>query len=209
MAKLKHARKQDREKAMKHASSRQVFEYWNERRGHRAAPERGDIEPGPIRRALGDTFILGQDARGDYRFRLAGTRTCALFCRELKGANFIASWAGMERPNILELITAAVEESTGFVAGVTGRNAAGATAELELLLLPLRHREQSHARLLGVLAPLVPPYWLGTTPIEGLSCGTVRHLGPDSGHIAAPRLVPGTDNGQLRPEFILYDGGRS
>ena len=56
---------------MKHASSRQVFEYWNEQRGDRVAPERGDIEPGPIRRALGDTFILGQDAEGVYRFRLA------------------------------------------------------------------------------------------------------------------------------------------
>ena len=46
---------------MKHASSRDVFEYWNKRRGYRIAPERGDIEPGPIRRALGDTFILAQD----------------------------------------------------------------------------------------------------------------------------------------------------
>jgi hypothetical protein len=76
-------------------------------------------------------------------------------------------------------------------------------------LLPLRHRDQSQARLLGVLAPLVPPYWLGTTPIEGLSCGTIRHLGPDSGYTAAPRLVPGTDNGQLRHGLVIYDGGRS
>jgi hypothetical protein len=68
---------------MKHQSSLQVFEYWNEQRGRRVSPERGDIEPGPIRRALGDTFILGRDAEGAYRFRLSGTRTCALFCREL------------------------------------------------------------------------------------------------------------------------------
>src|SRR3954465_9501281 len=92
--------------AMKHASSRQVFEYWNERRGGRLAPERGDIEPGPIRRALGDTFILAQDAQGNHRFRLAGTRSCALFCRELKGADFAALWAETERHHIQELVTA-------------------------------------------------------------------------------------------------------
>ena len=194
---------------MKHASSRQVFEYWNERRGDRIAPERGDIEPGPIRRALGDTFILGQDAHGSHRFRLAGTRTCALFCRELKGADFISLWAEAERPNMLELVTAAAEEPVGFTAGVTGRNAAGVAVGLELLVVPLRRRNQMRGRLLGVLAPLVPPYWLGTTPVEGMTCGTIRYLGADSGLIAAPRLVPGTDDGRLRHGLTIYDGGRS
>src|SRR5262245_50845864 len=106
---------------MKHTSSRQVFEYWNERRGHRVAPERGDIEPGPIRRALGDTFILGADGPDVFRFRLSGTRTCALFCREMKGAGFIGLWAPAERPQVLELVKAAHDEASGFVAGVTGR----------------------------------------------------------------------------------------
>ena len=30
---------------MKHASSALVLDYWNDRRKHRAAPERGDIDP--------------------------------------------------------------------------------------------------------------------------------------------------------------------
>jgi hypothetical protein len=194
---------------MKHLSSRQVFEYWNERRGHRIAPERGDIEPGPIRHALGDTFILGQDAEGTYRFRLSGTRTCALFCRELKGADFIDLWDEAERPAMVERVEATAEECAGFIAGVTGSNAAGALIELEVLLLPLKHRDPAQTRLLGVLAPFVPPYWLGTTPVEGMTCGTVRHLGPDSGHIAAPRLVPSTENGRIRHGLIVYEGGRS
>jgi hypothetical protein len=205
---LKHAQKQDRS-SMKHVSSRQLFGYWNERRGHRIAPERGDIEPGPIRRALGDTFILGRDANGAYRFRLAGTRTCALFCGELKGTDFIGLWAKTERPDMLERVAAAADESAGFIAGAMGRNADGAAAELELLLLPLAHSDRSQTRLLGVLAPLVPPYWLGATPIESMTCSTVRHLGPESGHIVAPRLVPGTENGRLRRGLIVYDGGRS
>jgi hypothetical protein len=194
---------------MKHASSHDVFEYWNQRRGHYLAPEREDIEPGPIRRALGDTFILAQDSLGTYRFRIAGTRSCALFCRELKGAEFIAMWAQPERADMLKLITAASEESAGFIAGARGQNADGAMVDLELLLLPLRHRHRRQARLLGVLAPLVPPYWLGATPVESLTCGTIRYLGPDSGHILAPRLVPGTENGHVRRGLTIYNGGRS
>jgi hypothetical protein len=197
------------EQEMKHASSHQVFEYWNERRGHRIAPERADIQPGPIRRALGDTFILAQDSQGAYCFRLAGTRSCALFCRELKGAEFVALWAEPERADMLELITAVSEESAGFIAGASGHNADGAVVDLELLLLPLGHRPRSQARLLGVLAPLVPPYWLGTTPVEGMTCGTIRYLGPGSGHVAAPRLVPGTENGRVRRGLTIYNGGRS
>jgi hypothetical protein len=118
--------------AMKHASSMQVFDYWNERRGDRMAPERGDIEPGQIRRALGDTFILGQDSQGKHRFRLAGTRTCALFGNELKGADFTTLWAEAERPKLLEWLTAATVESVGFIAGVSGCTAAAAAPARQL-----------------------------------------------------------------------------
>lgn len=194
---------------MKHLSSRQVFDYWNTQRGDRIAPERGDIEPGPIRGALGDIFILGQDSGGAFRFRLAGTRTCALFCRELKGADFVELWAKAEREAMQAHVAAVAEESAGFIAGATVRNVDGASAELEMLLLPLVHRDRSLTRLLGVLAPLIAPYWLGAIPVKALTCGTIRNLGPESEHMAAPRLVPGTENGRIRRGFIVYDGGRS
>src|SRR5687768_16604574 len=42
---------------MKQTSSRELFGYWTARRGTRSAPERGEIEPSAIRRALGDLFI--------------------------------------------------------------------------------------------------------------------------------------------------------
>ena len=70
---------------MKHAASRELYAYWEERRGQRPAPERADIEPGAIRQALSDTFILELEAADGHSFRLAGTRVCALFGRELKG----------------------------------------------------------------------------------------------------------------------------
>jgi hypothetical protein len=70
---------------MRHASIRELFDYWNERRGRRPAPERADIEPSAIRGVLADTFILFFQPRIGHPFRVAGTRVCALFGREIKG----------------------------------------------------------------------------------------------------------------------------
>ena len=74
---------------MKHAASRQLYAYWEERRGRRAAPERAEIEPGAIRGALSDAFILSLDAARGHPVRLAGTRVCALFDRELRGVGLV------------------------------------------------------------------------------------------------------------------------
>ena len=76
---------------MKHAATRMLFSYWDALRGERAAPDRGEIEPGEIRHILADTFIL-ENEDGPARFRLAGTRLCALFGCELKNAPFSAIW---------------------------------------------------------------------------------------------------------------------
>ena len=203
----KHARKQDRGAVMKHASSRQVFAYWNERRGQRLAPERGDIEPGPIRRVLGDTFILERDGYGAYHFRLAGTRVCALFCRELKGTDFLNLWPETEQRDMRTRLRTAVHETAGFVAGVTARNAMKVSTDLELLILPLRHPIRDQARLLGELAALAPPYWLGTLPVENLASSSFRYVG--AGAVPAPRLVPSSESARQRRGLVIYDGGRS
>ncbi len=82
-----------------------IFAYWDQLRGERAAPERGEIEPGEIRHVLADTFILeiGADRRAE--FRLAGTRLCALFGRELKARPFVDLWPGHAQPGIRRHLT--------------------------------------------------------------------------------------------------------
>jgi hypothetical protein len=146
---------------MKHASARMVFEHWHERRGNRPAPARADIDPVAIRRALGDTVMLAADFVDHLRFRLAGTRVCALFCREIKGEAFTELWSPESDKAIEQVLAAVTGEAVGAIAGVTGRTADGERTDLELLLLPLAHEGHARIRALGVLAPAVPPYWLG------------------------------------------------
>ena len=122
---------------MKQASSRELFGYWVARRGTRAAPERGEIEPSAIRRALGDVFILEFDRRAGHPFRLAGTRVCALFGRELKNEPFLNLWGEQARAEVAQLLSVVADEVSGAVAGISGRTSEGWSQDLELVLLPL------------------------------------------------------------------------
>jgi hypothetical protein len=190
---------------MKHAASRELYAYWEQRRGQRPAPERAEIEPGALRHVLSDTFILALEDKGGHPFRLAGTRVCALFGRELKGDSFVDLWATASRPLISGLLAILADECVGTVAGVTAHNDRGEPLDLELLLLPLSTNRSSFARAIGVLAPLKIPQWLGVNPIDGLTLGSRRHLGSAT----EKRLLPRFLAARSRRGFVVYDGGRS
>jgi hypothetical protein len=192
---------------MKHASTRTLFDYWNWRRGRRRAPVRSEIDPADIRHILGDTFMLTADFVDDIRFRLAGTRVCALFAREIKGNAFKDLWSESSHEQIAHLLTAVVDEGVGAVAGVIGRTEDGAEVELELLLLPLAH-SPSRVRALGILTPPAPPYWLGERPVIELDLRTLRHIGAEQAEMGNQRFAQERDGSRTRHGFLVYSGGR-
>ncbi len=194
---------------MKHAANQKLFAHWNERRGLRALPERGDIEPAAIRAALGDTFILGAEPGEELHFRLAGTRVCSLFGRELKDDRFAALWDAGHQAAIRRLLATVAEEEIGVVAGARGRTPEGFSCDLELLILPLRHRGRSGRRMLGALAPLAVPVWLGSSRLDPPSLGSLRYLieSLEPALPAAPAVAFGSE--QPRRDFVVYEGGRS
>ena len=189
---------------MKHASSRDLFAYWTRQRAERPAPDRADIDPAEIRHALGDIFMLAADFVEEQRFRLAGTRVCALFGRELKGESFSAAFAVTSRQELRAMLTEVIGENTGLVAGVTGRNAEHESVDLELLLLPLAHKGHARIRAIGVLAAHETPYWIGERPIKDLALGTVRHIGAQT---ETPKSFLPALEARLRRSFRVYQGG--
>lgn len=193
---------------MKHQSSRDLFAYWDERRGARVAPERSDIDPAAIRHVLGDTFVLEGDGLNRYRFRLAGTRLCALFARELKGEDFVALWRDSDRDDIRDLLAAVINEKNGVVASAscTPQDDRQLTLPLELLLLPFAGHSRGDARILGALAPMALPYWLGAKPIGTLALGVFRHLGRSVEPQNAPTVT--AEAGRIRHGLTVHEGGR-
>lgn len=194
---------------MKQASSRELFGYWTARRGTRPAPERGEIEPSALRRALGDLFILEFDRRAGHPFRLAGTRVCALFGRELKNESFLTLWDEETRAQVAQLLAVVADEASGVVASASSRTAEGWAQDLELLILPLAHRGNTHMRMIGALAPLTAPFWLGASRLGALTLGSTRHLDPALETPTAARLVAGRQGLARRAAFTVLEGGRS
>lgn len=164
---------------MKHSSTRELYDYWQRLRGSRPAPERTEIEPSDIRRVLGDTFILEVVSRNEYRFRLAGTRVCALYGRELKGKDFLTFWTGKDREAIATLLAAVSQDAAAAVLGMTGRSAHERDLACEVLLLPIRQKGGGYTRILGSLAPMQDPYWIGIHPIMSQSIASLRLIWPD------------------------------
>ncbi len=194
---------------MKHPASRVLFDYWNDRRGSRPMPERGEIEPGAIRHVLADTFILAFEPQAGHAFRIAGTRVCAIFGRELKSERFVDLWKPESHQLMRDLLTVVTHESIGAVAGARGCNSEGVALDFELVLLPLSHRGRTGARVLGALAPAERPAWFGTSAIGRLSLGTLRYLGPEVARIEAPPILPIMPRGRIRHGLVVYDGGQS
>jgi hypothetical protein len=189
---------------MKHPSNRELFDYWNKRRGARRAPERADIEPSGIRNILGDTFVL--EAKDGHRFRIAGTRLCALFGRELKAESFVELWQQPWQFAVRELIAVVVDEQVGIVASATGATSDDTLApvRLEMLLLPLAPQWRGETHVMGTLSPMEAPYWLGAKAVSPLTLGMFRHIGAVA--TGAPRFKAA--GGRLRHGLAVYDGGR-
>ena len=193
---------------MKHPTNRALFEHWNDRRGERLAPERAEIDPSAIRSILGDTFVL-EIGRDGAIFRLAGTRLCALFARELKGDNFLKLWQRSGQDAVRELIAVVTEEKVGVVASVTGSTSDDMLLPvgLEMMLLPFAFDTPSEARMIGALAPMSIPYWLGAKAIGPLSLGMFRHLSAALEASPAPRFRSAA--GRLPHGLVVYEGGRT
>jgi hypothetical protein len=190
---------------MKHPATRELFAYWQALRGRRPAPERAEIEPSAIRQILGEAFILALDHSAGYPFRLAGTRICAIFGRELKGESFADLWDAESRRTVMELLGILADEWVGTVAGASARNSRGDSVDLELLLLPLSATRPSLQRTIGVLAPLKVPPWIGLDPVGPMTLGSRRHVGA----AVEKRLIPRFLAPRSRRGFVVYDGGRS
>jgi hypothetical protein len=195
---------------MKHSSIRELFAYWNDRRGARLAPDRSDIDPAGIRGVLADTFILAFDAPEGHPFRIAGTRVAAVFGRALKGESFVGLWSPDSRPLVVDLLNVVAHESIGAIAGARVDGGGSAALEFELLTLPLLHRGRTDARILGALVPTQPPVaWLGTATVGRLALGTLRYLGPQTVAGATPHIAPALPGGRLRRGLMVYDGGQA
>lgn len=208
---------------MKQQATVDLFQYWDRLRDGRPAPRRTEIEPADIKATLADTFILERDLRGDAVFRLAGTRLCAAFGRELKGFSFVSLFGHSDQGLASELAQASLRKKSVSVAVFEGLTKGGRSLEFELLLLPLDGGAEN-PRALGSIRPAEKPFWLGADPVVECRIESVRFVDPDrereflgtAAPLSAPPIAPADES--MRPleigtrrrfrHLVVIEGGR-
>ena len=185
---------------MKHQATREFFAYWDGKRGDARAPDRSEIEPAALRELLGDIFVLSCDAVAGYPFRVAGTRVCALFGRDLKDQSFSSLFAAEFRQEIEDIVGAVSEDTLPAIAGLRATSPRGITAHLELLLLPFSNRAHTPVSLTGLLAPFENT----SNALGELTLTSWRYIHPPPERIV-PRALRKL---KIARGFMVYEGLR-
>ena len=167
---------------MRHPKTKSLYRYWLElfadtAGGRRALPERNAIEPGAIRNLLGDVFIL-DGASGISRYRIAGTRLCALHGRELRGEAFDTAFDAPDRAGTRTWSGAFGREGCAVLLSSEATSARGERVTLETLLLPLAHEGRDDLRALGITTPAETHEWIGMVPIVQQQVRAARLIRP-------------------------------
>lgn len=189
-----------------------LFQYWNRLRDGRPAPRRTEVEPADIKALLADTFILEMDTRKEAVFRLAGTRLCAIYGRELKGFSFPSLWREKDQRLVARLIHGVFHQKSVVVISFEGFSRTGRSNHFELLALPLDGGVEN-PRCLGVITPAEKPFWLGADPICDALIDTIRNIDPEKEPvflanrpaISVPSLAPT----ELEPPQTISALGRA
>jgi len=85
---------------MQQPTSRQLYAYWDRVRNGRVAPRRFEIEPARIPALLPETFIAEGAGLLGFRFRLAGTKICEQFGKELRDIDLLSLFGDGDREQL-------------------------------------------------------------------------------------------------------------
>lgn len=205
---------------MKHANTQKIYNYWQSVRGTAQLPYRYNIDPTQFTDILPDVLIL--DATDShYKVKLAGSRICELFDRELRDTSFSTLFMAQDQTTPAAICKTILNESVPAIFGLIG-HANKQTLPIEAILLPVKDREEKTSSLIGMLSPMSRPGWIGHKPLMSLELLSFRVLWPESEMNSSLHEVQRYPTGGLmistgkpddvkiprRPAFKVIEGGR-
>jgi hypothetical protein len=206
---------------MRHKTSQILFEYWDDLRAGRRAPERIEIDPARIAEILPETMMLEATKPGSYRFRIAGTRICEWLGMELRGLNFLALWSPADQRYVEHRLRELAQTGRTTSLMVNSTTSDGRPVTSEIIILPLANAVGEITRYMGAWSMAAPTEWAGTryltdhqlTDAQAAVTTPERPrdaLRPDP---APPSLVTNPAFKRIvtsnRRRFRVYDGGLS
>jgi hypothetical protein len=139
----------DAPEAILHPGSRALLCYWEAIRGEASAPLRRQLDLDKIRPLVPSLFILERHPSKGYVWRLAGTRLCQLWRRELTGMTAFSGLSVREKHVATRLCNGAVRWHQPFVLRLRLLTSLGHDIGAEMIGLPLRSLSGSSTHILG------------------------------------------------------------
>lgn len=205
---------------MKQKTIQTLYAYWNDLRGGRIAPRRLEIEPSRVGPILAETFMLERVNSATYNYRLAGTRLCEIFGAELRGTNLLAGWSASDSAAIADNLTSTCRQGAVTLLTIEAGADMARRVQLEVIMLPLMHANNTMERVIGAMSVLTSPHWLGYEHLtnkrlidhnliwpDGRPRAIIERTGREAPFRSAPlaaRLVKSD-----RRLFRVFDGGRA
>lgn len=186
---------------MRHQTIIDVYDYWTRLRGSSDAPLKSQIEPSTLGHMLTNLFILELSGHGTVTFRLAGSKICDLFGRDLRDESFAELFGDGHGGDIEATLSGAMRHTIPALINATGYSTAGHRGSFEIIVMPLRSEDGRCQRLLGAIAPSVAASWLEVVPLDFLALDRCRVLRDLQNVNGAESGWPLTSRDQRAPGF--------
>ena len=137
---------------MRQSAATAILSYW-----HSIVPEDGgapahaSVAPRALKSHLPDLFIIERMDRAVFSFKLAGTRMCARYGRELRDHDFIRLWPSVQHGEVLAQLTQALQSATPVVLKGAAATLDGDVVPFSILLMPVADAEGNVNRLMGAM----------------------------------------------------------
>jgi hypothetical protein len=191
-----------------HPGSRQLFSHWEKLRAERACPTREEFEFGPIKHQMPDMMVIDRDfLRNSFKYRLAGSRACSLFNRNLTSTDVMAGWDRFETDVIARHLNTVLNQKQPAVIRMRLTTDRNQVVAAELIALPVKMRGSQRMQIIGGIFPFRASQSLGHFTIVRQELVSARVIWTEheteSADISVSPPVPSSTR-----NFTLIDGGR-
>ena len=136
---------------MRQTAARTILSYWQAIAPDEGAPAQASVAPRALKRFLPDIFLLERLDRAVFAFRMAGTRLCARYGRELRDHDFVRLWPAAQHGDILAALGRCLQDARPVTLEGAAATLDGKTVSFQILLMPLTDTEGRVTRLMGAM----------------------------------------------------------
>jgi hypothetical protein len=191
-----------------HPGSRHLFSHWEALRSERACPTREEFEFSAIKHQLPDMIVIDRDfLRNSFKYRLAGSRPCALFNRNLTGTDVMAGWDKFEADVIARHLNTVLNRKQPAIIRMRLTTDRGQVVAAEMIALPVYMRGSNRMQIIGGLFPFRAAQSLGHSAVVKQELMSARVIWTEHETESVDTQIPPAAAKSMR-NFTLIDGGK-